>query len=562
MQRITVMFVGALFPLGFAPIDYWPLTLLSLMLVVNELLSRLDRIGNTQIGAKSKTVGQFQKAFSKQKKSDGKGENLRNKKSIWSRIKPSQSLSIFWIGFYWSLGAFGIGVSWVYVSIHEFGHVPVIGAMFISLLFVLLLSLIKACGFKLMEVIGRSIGRTMFVLIIPFCWVVFDLVQSHIFSGFPWLFAGYSQIDGPLSSLSTWVGVYGVTWFMMIIITLVVEMLRRYRLNDVTASAVGLKLRTSVGVLVVLVTFPILVALNNASIGKEKAAEQVKNIKVALVQPNVSQTIKWDRLYFSQIMDILYLQTNAHWEADLIVWPEGAIPAYKHQVQDIIFDLERKTKKGQSNLLLGLPVYDREESLSFSAMFAVGHESQTYHKQVLVPFGEYVPLGQLIRGLMDFLDMPMSDFSPAISTQNSIDLGDYSVIPAICYEIAYPGIIHDLVKQADRASSNPKLLVTISNDAWFGDSLGPYQHMQMARMRALELGLPLVRSTNDGITAVVDAHGTVLKQLNRFTQDSLIYDLSLQSYPTVYRNYGLSAIYTILLVSFLFFLVLHLGRKR
>lgn len=562
VQRGMLIVAGILFPLGFAPIDLWPLTFISLVIIVHEIIQ-----GEREHFAVSKALNTLEET-----KNNKKGKNTsnnvptKNKTSLqeskgnrWlRRLQPSKELSLFWVGFYWSLGAFGFGVSWVYVSIHEFGHVPVVGAAMISLLFVLLLSAIKGAGFKLIGLLSNLVGRRFLVLIIPFCWVLFDFVQSHIFSGFPWLFAGYSQLDAPLGLLSTWVGVYGVTWFMLIICSVTVELFACFSDSKrLVLSPVSLAL-----ILSVLVTFPIIVSVSQTKQVASNNPATSTNITVALVQPNVSQTIKWNRRYFGHIMDILYSETEQHWESDLIVWPEGAIPAYKHQVEDIVFDLENKIKQNKSELLLGLPVYDKQQSLSFSAMYAVGREQQTYHKQVLVPFGEYVPLGQLIRGLMDFLDMPMSDFSPAISPQQPINFSDYSVIPAICYEIAYPGIIHELVSVADEGSASPKLLVTISNDAWFGDSFGPYQHMQMARMRALELGMPLVRSTNDGITAVVDLNGKILKQLDRFTQGVLLYEVNLTNKETVYRRFGLAGIYTILVLSGLIFLTAWVSRRR
>ena len=170
-----------------------------------------------------------------------------------------------------------------------------------------------------------------------------------------------------------------------------------------------------------------------------------------------------------------------------------------------------------------------------------------------VPFGEYVPLGELLRGLIRFLDLPMSNFSPAKNKQLPMQFDDYQVVPAICYEITYPSIVHDLVTST--VAEKPILLVTVSNDAWFGDSFGPYQHMQMARMRALELGVPLVRSTNDGITAIVDARGVVVSKLERFTQATLRAEVPLNNYPTWYRQYGLLGIYLLLAMCGIIFLL-------
>lgn len=521
-KRIVLMLMGVLYPLGFSPFDYWPLTFLSIIFLVNEIVACFD---HNQSPTAGNSIGT-------------------------SSAKNQKRMSLFSIGLFWALGAFGLGTSWVYVSIHEFGHAPVVGAVGISFLFVLTLSLVKAAGIHLIGKIVMWSGRNMLLLIIPFAWVLSEFMQTWLFSGFPWLFAGYTQIDGPLWMLSTWTGVYGVSWFMLAITCCVILLLRGYfNLRTVSKHQFsGLPLAL---ILMVLISVPVMASL----LSQPTVDASKKMIKVALVQPNIAQEKKWDRQFFSGIIDVLFEQSRDHWNADLLIWPEGAIPAYKHQVQDIILDLNNRAKESHTDLLLGLPVYYPKEKISYSAFISLGEYQQTYHKQVLVPFGEYVPLGNLLRGLIEFFDLPMSSFSPATTKQQAMTFSDYQVIPAICYEITYPGILHDLIADADANSDKAKLLVTVSNDAWFGDSFGPYQHMQMARMRALELGVPLVRSTNDGITAVVDARGNMLEKIARHSQKTLNYELSLNSYQTPYRKFGLLGIYFILLISLLVFVM-------
>ena len=155
-----------------------------------------------------------------------------------------------------------------------------------------------------------------------------------------------------------------------------------------------------------------------------------------------------------------------------------------------------------------------------------------------MPFGEYVPLENWLRGLIQFFDLPMSGFSPAPEAQRPMVFDKYEVLPAICYEITYPAIVRGLAIVNRGQDAKPQVIATVSNDAWFGDSFGLYQHMQMARMRALELGLPLVRATNDGITAAVDGRGKVIRQLARYERATLSLDLPLTNYATLYRQYG------------------------
>jgi len=519
-HRIYLTIIGAIYPLGFAPFGFWIATFVSLCLLVNEVIYSCDA------------------ALIEQEENHSKNSD------------KNTNLSLFSIGLYWAYGAFGVGVSWVYVSIHEYGHAPVLGAVAISFLFVLTLSLVKAAGIYSIGKMTQWFGRNLLVLIIPFAWLVSEFAQRILFSGFPWLYAGYSQIDGPMWMLSTWLGVYGVSWFLLAISSCLVLLFNFYsKLKN--AEGKSYFHRPTLYILIILVSIPLLAAITPT----EVIHPEKRSIDVALVQPSIAQDEKWDRHHFSRIVDVLYAQSNDHWDADLIVWPEGAIPAYRHQVKDIIQDMNRYALKTNTDLLLGLPVYEPAEDTSYAAFVSLGSSEQTYHKQVLVPFGEYVPLGQWLRGIIEFLNLPMSNFSPATTIQQPMDFSDYQVIPAICYEIAYPDIVFGLMERADENMSKPKLIVTVSNDAWFGDSWGPYQHMEMARMRALELGIPLVRSTNDGITAVVDARGKLLGRINRYEQATLRYSVNLDYYETMYRKYGLSGIYTILLISIGIFLL-------
>jgi apolipoprotein N-acyltransferase len=521
-ERSALILFGALYPLGFAPIDFWPLTILSLGLLINEIISKAEvEIQDPALSSRH---------------------------------------SYFAIIFFWCIGAFGVGVSWVYVSIHEFGHVPMIGAVAISFLLVLTLSVIKGLAGPLIKRFTQQVNPSMLLLFLPFVWVVFEFVQTFIFSGFPWLFAGYSQMDGPFSQLATWFGVYGISWFVIAVTTAVVFILRKWLASKALIEASNNKLRFSNWVLclAIFLSFPLLAYLNApAPISTTKST-----IDVALVQPNVPQEQKWDRQYFSNIINILYQQSEQHWQADLIVWPEGAIPAYQHQVKDILADLDKRARESNTDLLLGLPIYEPEPRVSYSALISLGQHQDEYHKQVLVPFGEYVPLGKYLRGLIKFLNLPMSSFSPANAEQKAIEFADYQVIPAICYEIAYPDIVHQLARGADNDSTKAKLLVTVSNDAWFGDSLGPYQHMQMARMRALELGMPLVRSTNDGITAVVDAKGFMLAKIARYQQQTLRFKVNLTNYQTLYRAYGLYAVYLLLSINFVVLMLIYFRQNK
>ncbi|MCW8878201.1 MAG: apolipoprotein N-acyltransferase [Kangiellaceae bacterium] len=494
-SRFSLFLAGVIYPLAFAPFEFWPAAFISIIFLLACLM------------------------------------------------RPSK-MSAFKKAYYWGVGCFLIGASWVYVSIHEFGYVPMLGAAALTLIFVAFLALFKGffgwCCHRLLSLSNKHLA----ILVFPLVWLISEFIQSSILNGFPWLLTGYSQIDSPLYAIASWLGVYGVSWFVLAFCSLAVLMLDSKNIKPYVAVAA------------ILISIPLLAAVHYNSLSNSN--QESKQIEVGLVQPNILQEQKWDRQFFAKIIDILYQETESLWGKDLIIWPEGAIPAYEHQVFDITDDLTKQAEKFNSQLILGIPVYDQNSAKSYVALNSYGEKRHSYHKQVLVPFGEYVPLEDMLRGLIKFLDLPMSGFSPAKTSQSPMVFDEFSVVPAICYEIAYPEIVRKLAAQ----SSNSMIIVTVSNEAWFGDSFGPYQHMQMARMRSLELGVPLIRSTNDGITAVVNAKGDIEKIMPRYQQGSLSATVSLANFPTLYRELGPIALFLILAVSTLLIVVVIILNKQ
>ncbi len=494
-SRVLLILSGTIYPLAFSPFEIWPLAFISVFVLLVFI--------------------------------------------IVATYSESVKLTPFKSGLYWGIGAFSVGISWVNVSIHEFGFVPLPGALAITLVFVLVIALFKGlfgycCGYLL-----RRCQLPAFILIAPLCWFISEYVQSNFLTGFPWLLLGYSQIDSPLAAISTWFGVYGVSWIAVAMAACLVLLLfsanrRKY-------------------IFCLSVIIGVVIAANISRHYNPAIPGLSEKIDVALVQPNIPQEKKWDRQYFSKILNVLFDETKSLWNADIIVWPEGAIPVYAHQVKKILEVIDVRAREFQSNLLLGIAEYEKETGRSYVALKSFGGENQSYYKQVLVPFGEFVPFENWLRGLIKFLDMPMSGFTKADEEQNGITLEKLILIPAICYEIVYPSIIYDLSSRAD--PGKPQMIVTVSNDAWFGDSFGPYQHMQMARMRALELGIPLIRSTNDGITAIVDEQGGVVKQLPRYQQAYLRHTFMVNNRMTLYRKWGFWSGGILLILSSLFILL-------
>ncbi|MGD2137084.1 MAG: apolipoprotein N-acyltransferase [Gammaproteobacteria bacterium] len=392
------------------------------------------------------------------------------------------------------LGFFGAGVSWVYVSVHGYGHVPAVAAIPVTLLLVAFMSLFPAFLGLLLRRYCHADSWLMAVAVLPAGWILAEWLRGWLFSGFPWLNIGNSQIDGPLAGYAPLLGVYGTGWAAALTAGLLVMLLRR-RLR-----VAGLLLLTAIwggGHLLGTV---------------EWTQPRAGTLKVALVQGNIPQEEKWapenmlDTL--TRYVELTFAQTGT----DIVVWPETAIPAFLDQVQDnFIPYIEKRLEAADMSLLTGIPVLDRTDWRYYNAVMSLGGKRALYYKQHLVPYGEYLPLRWLIGNALDALAVPNADFSRGAETQPLLQAAGYPVGASICFEVVFgEQIIRDLPEAA--------LLVNVSNDAWFGDSLAPHQHLEMARMRARETGRPMLRATNTGISAIIDHRGQVTARSPQFEQ--------------------------------------------
>ena len=415
---------------------------------------------------------------------------------------------------------FFAGVSWVYVSIHEHGFIPAPLALLATALFCLFLALLFALPFALSALIPQT--SASWLLGLPAIWVLSEWFRSWIFTGFPWLYAGYIHTD---TWLSGWAPIGGVMWLSFI------TALAGATLAQLGSPVLRKKLPIQVGVqisLSILITLTISGYLLQAASWTQETG---KSLSVVLIQPNTDQNKKWSSSERQNILDQLQEQTEPHWDADLIVWPEAAIPATPQRASDFLIDMDKAAKVNPTALLTGIPTQDWSSGKYYNSVLALGTASGQYDKTRLVPFGEYVPLEGLLRGLIRFFNLPMSSFSLGAKDQPLLTIAGEPMATAICYEIVYP----DLVARISREAT---LLLTVSNDAWFGDSFAPQQHMQMARMRAIENAKPMLRGTSNGITAIVDHRGKIEKQLEQFSAGELSGDITPRAGQTFFAQTG------------------------
>jgi apolipoprotein N-acyltransferase len=407
----------------------------------------------------------------------------------WLKCSAKQA---FWLGYLFGIGFFTIGVSWMFISIHEYGGAGVMLAGLIIGLMILFLALFPALQGYLLTRFFKN-NSTKICLAFPSSWVLLEWIRSWIFTGLPWLLLGTSQTSSWLKGFAPLVGEYGVSFLVVLSSGLLVLVFNKKILFSI------------ITLLIIWCSGFTLTKINWTQ-------AQGQPIKVALVQGDIPEQEKWTPEYLISTLQRYYQFTQQHWDASLIVWPETAIPMLQTQAHDFITLLQAQAKQHHVALITGIPI--EEGFTDYNAMIVVGEGEGTYYKRHLVPFGEYVPLLQWLGGLLNVLDMPMSSFTAGPLDHAPLHVHNFIVAPFICYEVAYePIVLHEL-PQAN-------VLVTISNDAWFGHSFASAQHLQIGQFRALETGRYHLFTTNSGVTAIIDAHGVIQNRAPVFTSTVL-----------------------------------------
>jgi len=421
------------------------------------------------------------------------------------------------LGWLYGVGKYAVGVSWVYVSIHQYGNAPPLLAGFLVVLFVsglALFPLLNAWVFALLRR-GRPLGDgLLFVALL----VAFEWLLTWLLTGFPWLYVGYAHLDTPLANLAPVGGVLLVSFALALSAVMAISAVL---CSNRAGRALAMALALSPWLLGWLAARPAWVASGEP-------------LQVALVQGNIDQALKWQPETRLLIYRTYLRLSEPHWDVDLLIWPEAALTFLGQEAAVALELLDGRGRQTDTALVLGVPEVEWGPSgdvVFRNTAVAVGTGEGRYVKRRLVPFGEYVPLEGLLRGLIDFFDLPMSRSEPGAWRQPLLDIGGHLAAMAICYEVVYPELVREQARRAD-------VLLTISNDSWFGRSIGPLQHLEMARMRALETGRWMLRGTNNGVTAVIDHQGRMLASLPQFEPGVLRAQVHLMSGETPFLRFG------------------------
>ncbi len=516
---------GALLPLAFSPFDLWPLALFAPAALFITLQS----------------------------------------------APPARAALLGWL---FGLGFFGTGVSWVYVSIHVHGPAPAWLAAALTALFVAGIALFTAlpcwlyarvCNGTPREVArpdadcGASAADFSYIqrlAAFSALWVLGEWFRTWFLTGFPWLLIGNAMLDTPLGGFAPLGGVYLVSLATLATMAIILWLLgpvfpwlgawlalpARAAATPNTHQPAALQHPQHPPARQAATVTAALLLLWIAGAGLQ-AVEWTRPAGPALtagfVQPNIAQQDKWKpELKSTQIRLLLGLHRQLA-EQDIVIWPETALPLFASQADGLLARLETDGKAQQQAVVLGIltaeavagEMGEDDRYRIYNSLMGVGTASGLYHKQKLVPFGEYVPLAALLRGLISFFDLPMSDMARGAAGQPPLQAGAYRFMPFICYEIVYP----DLVAEQ---SADVEFLVTVSNDTWFGESIGPLQHLQIARMRAAENRKPLLRGTNNGVTALIDPHGEIVTRLPQFEAGVLRAEFQPRSGGTPFSHTG------------------------
>ena len=429
--------------------------------------------------------------------------------------KSASPREAFKLSFVFGLGLFIAGIYWIFICLHTFGHMPA----WMAAIFTFLLCAFMALFIGLSGYFAKKLG--FIFLALPLLWALADWTRSWIFTGFPWLTLGYSQTPySPLTGYAPLVGVYGIT-----LISVSVSALLAYGFIVFKAQNKR-KIATFVAPALLIIWL-----LGGALKFVPWSKPIGEKFSVALLQGNIAQDEKWQPENAQKTLDLYWNQVKSS-QTKLIVMPETALPM---RLADLPAEyLEALTKHAVMNnadILVG--VVDTKPQQYFNNMFSLGvSPSQTYTKSHLVPFGEFIPLKQVFGFFYrDYLNMPLADFSRGDITQPPVNIAGQKVAVDICYEDVFG---EEIARQLPAAT----ILVNASNDAWYGDSLAAYQHMQISQTRAIETARMMLRATNTGATAIIDIDGIALKHAPHFTQTVLEGEAQGYEGTTPYMRFG------------------------
>lgn len=434
---------------------------------------------------------------------------------IWRESTVAQAVRR---GYLFGLGLFGVGISWVYVTMHVFGYMVAPLAAFATLLFVLFLSTyLGLLGYVQARWFKSAPAPVYFLLLLPASWVLMEWLKGWLFTGFPCLETGYAFVDTYLANYASWLGIYGIS-----LVVLITAGCMAYAFED-------LKSRFTLALGLVSAIWIVAWSLGFIEWGSDFG----KPTKVALVQINVPIKHKWQPAYRGKIIQG-YLDYSAQaQETELLIWPEGALPMMLDKADLQLEDYYQYLASRNIDLLFGVvePEASGQSEIYYNSVALRGAHKGLYRKQHLVPFGEYPPLEPIFSWLLNAMHIPMNNFSRGEFGQANLNAANQKLGVSICYENVFASEMRQRLPEAT-------MLLNVSENGWYGRSFAASQLVQMARVRALEAARPMLRVDNAGPSVVIDHRGKIVATTRAFEKTVLSASVQGRQGITPYILFG------------------------
>ena len=432
---------------------------------------------------------------------------------LWEEATPREAARS---GFLFGAALFGAGTWWIYTAIHDFGQAPVWLAAFLMIGLLAIKGAYYALLGWIVTRIARDASTLRALLLLPAAWVLMEALRGWLFTGFPWLELGYAHSDSPLAALAPVGGIHLVTVANVVTAGALVVLLRGAWRDRAIAFAAVLAFWGG-GFLLA---------------DREWTTPAGDKLDIALLQGAIPQDEKW---LVENRLATLERYRRLHREAlgaRIIVWPESAIPMLAHEATVFLESIRQESRARHSDVMIGLLQFDFDTAEIRNGLYSMGGAGDGwYYKRQLVPFGEFFPVPAFVRRWMRLMSLPYYDMTPGSDDQPTLAAGGQRLAATICYEDAYGG---DQLANLGEAT----LLVNVTNNAWFGDSAAPHQQLQMARFRAREAGRWLMRSTSNGVTAVIGPDGAVAARAPQFVPAVLKSTVQPRTGLTPYAGVG------------------------
>ena len=422
------------------------------------------------------------------------------------RLLISNNNGVFWKVFCWGLGHWGLGMSWIIVSVYYYGETTIAMSSIIYILLVVILTLIFTSPLLILKsaLSFTKINNNFFsVLFISSIFTISEFSRYFFLNGVPWLIPGNIFLDTISQNIYPIFGVTAASFFIYFICALFIV----YSNNKISYVSAAI-------LIISLLPF--------------SPADEIKDgIKVSIVQPASDPFLKYEDNYYLKIEDNLNkLIDTVSKDSELVVLPEAELPYSQNSIRFIDF---LKNTEISEKIILGVWKYD--DAKLYNAIYSPRY-NEAYKKIHLVPFGEYIPFIEGLRGIINFFDLPMSNVSHGSQLQENIRILDNIPISSpICFDIAFPNTVRKMNKSS-------LLMINVSNDTWFGNSIGPYHHLSIARVRSIENNRYTIRATNDGISAIISNKGTIVTLLDKGKSDILEGNVKLIKNSTFYSRNG------------------------